>query len=481
MKQRERIGLLPPVRTSDVLVFSSRRKPFRRRDNGVARTPRARTPFFKRMARRLRTARLMERAGLRFVAAPRRLESAYDDDRADAEEGRADAVVEREREEEKEEHDEGPESDGDAEDDDVHRSASSSDSDEIQITGEIAATPPPRGTRAPSLTPAAAVALASRALRLTLKRERGHGNCMFCAFASGLNSWLERGGRATPGWRHYVRPLSEREDAAALHGAVAGSNRGGVEWTHLRRALVRALEDTVADARKRDRDRVMTQLCAGEEGRAWLRRGKFARALPYERFRAHLDVMAKDAAPHSGRDTWTRFWGTDVEVTALCAALGVAAVVIECADNHGGDHGRSPYYLAVPADVAEETAADDGGWDRFVKYDDGDEARRVGFGCDPGGTCRTASGSATRWSLRRPTDRRACDCASCGCARGRKRRSKRGRGAARGASGASGAGRGGRGVTSPRLSSFTRRVTSTRCSRAKGRRWCWSEAGEIGF
>ena len=371
MKQRERIGLLPPVRTSDVLVFSSRRKPFRRRDNGVARTPRARTPFFKRMARRLRTARLMERAGLRFVAAPRRLESAYDDDRADAEEGRADAVVEREREEEKEEHDEGPESDGDAEDDDVHRSASSSDSDEIQITGEIAATPPPRGTRAPSLTPAAAVALASRALRLTLKRERGHGNCMFCAFASGLNSWLERGGRATPGWRHYVRPLSEREDAAALHGAVAGSNRGGVEWTHLRRALVRALEDTVADARKRDRDRVMTQLCAGEEGRAWLRRGKFARALPYERFRAHLDVMAKDAAPHSGRDTWTRFWGTDVEVTALCAALGVAAVVIECADNHGGDHGRSPYYLAVPADVAEETAADDGGWDRFVKYDDG--------------------------------------------------------------------------------------------------------------
>ena len=72
MKQRERIGLLPPVRTSDVLVFSSRRKPFRRRDNGVARTPRARTPFFKRMARRLRTARLMERAGLRFVAAPRR-------------------------------------------------------------------------------------------------------------------------------------------------------------------------------------------------------------------------------------------------------------------------------------------------------------------------------------------------------------------------------------------------------------------------
>lgn len=372
MKQRERIGLLPPVRTSDVLVFSSRRKPFRRRDNGVARTPRVRTPFFKRMARRLRTARLMERAGLRFVAAPRRLEAAYDDDRADARgEGRTDAVVEREREEEKEEHDEGPDDDGDAEDDDVDRSASSSDSDEIQITGEIAATPPPRGT-APSLTPAAAVALASRALRLTLKRERGHGNCMFCAFASGLNSWLERGGRATPGWRHYVRPLSEREDAAALHGAVAGSNRGGVEWTHLRRALVRALEDTVADARKRDRDRVMTQLCAGEEGRAWLRRGKFAAALPYERFRAHLDVMAKDAAPHSGRDTWTRFWGTDVEVTALCAALGVAAVVVECADNHGGNNhgGRSPYYLAVPADVAEETAAADGsGWDRFVKYD----------------------------------------------------------------------------------------------------------------
>ena len=143
MKQRERIGLLPPVRTSDVLVFSSRRKPFRRRDNGVARTPRVRTPFFKRMARRLRTARLMERAGLRFVAAPRRLEAAYDDDRADARgEGRTDAVVEREREEEKEERDEGPDDDGDAEDDDVDRSASSSDSDEAAASDGAGATRP---------------------------------------------------------------------------------------------------------------------------------------------------------------------------------------------------------------------------------------------------------------------------------------------------------------------------------------------------
>ena len=480
MKQRERIGLLPPVRTSDVLVFSSRRKPFRRRDDGVARSPRVRTPFFKRMARRLRTARLMERAGLRFVAAPRRLEAAYDDDRADAKEGRADAVAERDEKEDEEEerevtHDEG------SEDDDGDPSASSSDSDEIQITGEIAATPPPRGT-APSLTPGAAVSLASRALRLTLKRERGHGNCMFCAFSSGLNSWLERGGRATPGWRHYVRPLSEREDAAALHGAVAGSNRGGVEWTHLRRALVRALEDTVADARKRDRDRVMTQLCAGEEGRAWLRRGKFARALPYERFRAHLDAMARDAAPHSGRDTWTRFWGTDVEVTALAAALGVAAVVVECADDHdhGGAHGRSPYYLAVPADVAEETAAaDNGGLDPNLTVE------------RDGGT-HTGDGSAKRRRMRpgrymphgewvgdalefAPTNRGASR-VRLRVARvreGSKRRRRRGRGA-----GARAAGRAGRGVTSPRSSSFTGRVTSTRCSRATGRRWCWSEAGE---
>ena len=42
------------------------------------------------------------------------------------------------------------------------------------------------------------------------------------------------------------------------------------------------------------------------------------------------------------------------------APLGRAAVD-RGADNPGGDHGRSPYYLAVPADVAEETAADDGG------------------------------------------------------------------------------------------------------------------------
>ena len=95
----------------------------------------------------------------------------------------------------------------------------------------------------------------------------------------------------------------------------------------------------------------MNELCAGEEGRAWLHRGKFASALPYERFHAHLEVMSKDAAPHSGRSRWTRFWGTDVEVTALAAALGVACVVVECDESRGT--GRSPYYLAVPAHVAE--------------------------------------------------------------------------------------------------------------------------------
>ena len=349
MKQRKRNGLLPPIRTSDVLVFSSRREPFHRRDDGrVARRPsprrvRTRTPMFKRMARRLKAMRMLER-GMRFAAAPRRLEAAYEDE-MDAEHMEP---VEEEEEKEREETPEGSDDDGEPEDDD--HPASSSDSDEVQITGEVAATPPPRGT-AP-LTPDTAIAFAQRALHLTLKRERGHGNCMFCAFSSGLNSWLDAGELATSSWREYVKPGSnEREDPSTLHGKVTGSNRGGIQWSHLRAALVQALKQTVRDAKKRDRDRVMNELCAGEEGRAWLHRGKFASALPYERFHAHLEVMSKDAAPHSGRSRWTRFWGTDVEVTALAAALGVACVVVECDESRGT--GRSPYYLAVPAHVAE--------------------------------------------------------------------------------------------------------------------------------
>ena len=161
--------------------------------------PRARTPFFKRMARRLRTARLMERAGLRFVAAPRRLEAAYDDDRADARGGGA--------------HGRGRGAGagggkgGARRGPRRRRRRRGRRRRSIRVVVGLGRDSDHRGDRrdAPaagraraSLTPAAAVALASRALRLTLKRERGHGNCMFCAFASGLNSWLERGDARRP-------------------------------------------------------------------------------------------------------------------------------------------------------------------------------------------------------------------------------------------------------------------------------------------
>ena len=61
----------------------------------------------------------------------------------------------------------------------------------------------------------------------------------------------------------------------------------------------------------------MTQLMSGSQGRDWLTRGALARASVSERFDAHLDVMSRDAKPHSGTSRWTRFWGTDVEAVAL--------------------------------------------------------------------------------------------------------------------------------------------------------------------
>ena len=100
----------------------------------------------------------------------------------------------------------------------------------------------------------------------------------------------------------------------------------------------------------------MTQLMSGSQGRDWLTRGALARASVSERFDAHLDVMSRDAKPHSGTSRWTRFWGTDVEAVALASALRVAVVCVETADGAGAS-GRSPFFLGVPADIAEVTGS----------------------------------------------------------------------------------------------------------------------------
>jgi hypothetical protein len=245
------------------------------------------------------------------------------------------------------------------EDDEENRDVTPSN--EIEVTGEVAATPSTKG--AGQLTFAAAIKSAKHKLNLELKNEDPSGNCMFCAFASGLNSWLDGGQHATPGWCKYVMPVSnEGKYSSALHVKVTGSNSAAITWKQLRAALVKSLHQTVDDANVSDKNSVMVNFCEGEYGRAWLNEGDLKNASPRERFDAHLHVMAQDASRHAdNNDRWTRYWGSDVEVTALAAALGVACVVID------ESNGEGRYYLAVPAHVTEPIENTDGTDERKMR------------------------------------------------------------------------------------------------------------------
>ena len=265
-------------------------------------------------------------------------------------------------------------------------SASDSDSSDIQILGERPATSSSASSRVrPSADP---VAVAARALTLRVQSERGYGNCMFCAFSSGVNAWIRARGSIGP--------------AAAAAGLIPRALTGGhardIIWADLRAVLVRRLRDIVRDApeaeaasastttekttkkmrrrlERRAREAAMTQLMSGSQGRDWLTRGALARASVSERFDAHLDVMSRDAKPHSGTSRWTRFWGTDVEAVALASALRVAVVCVETADGAGAS-GRSPLFLGVPADVAEVVGSNPARERRRDRGGDGDGNRR---------------------------------------------------------------------------------------------------------
>ena len=167
---------------------------------------------------------------------------------------------------------------------------------------------------------------------------------------------LHRGGVAHDAWLRALRASSD------------------IDWSYLRSVLVTALRRIVHDAPAVEasrlgnnnvsvtaaRETAMAQLMAGSEGRAWLTRGDLARASVPTRFDAHLAVMGQDAAPHAGTHRWTRYWGTDIELTVIAAAMRCAVVCVECASS-------SPFYLAIPADVAE-ISGDASGLLRLGRY-----------------------------------------------------------------------------------------------------------------
>ena len=102
---------------------------------------------------------------------------------------------------------------------------------------------------------------------------------------------------------------------------------------------------------KRAFDKDLTKLydlvLSGNEGREYLRRGRFRRASQDERFRKYLAMMRKDAAPFAATSKWTRFWCTDSELIAIATIQGIAIVCVETTDNVNAA-AKSPFFVAVP-------------------------------------------------------------------------------------------------------------------------------------
>jgi hypothetical protein len=86
----------------------------------------------------------------------------------------------------------------------------------------------------------------------------------------------------------------------------------------------------------------------GDEGRRYLRVGKFKRASDDERFKEYLRTMREDAAPHAATKIWTRFWGTDAELCVIASLNDVAIVCVETTDDRLPATAKSPFFLAVP-------------------------------------------------------------------------------------------------------------------------------------
>lgn len=248
--------------------------------------------------------------------------------------------------------------DEDGDDDDDSKSVSSNSSD-VVIVDETPAQPP-SAIRGASKQSGDLVKLAAKALDLNVRSEHGMGNCMFCAFSSGVNSWLLAKGTAGKG-----------ADRALFRDAVEGdgekSSGQTITWSHLRSALVCGLRVLVRDApklcmmgsskdiskkkqkklTKQAREIQMSTLMEGKEGRAWLSKGELANVSIPTRFEKYVESMSKDASPFAGHKTWRNYWGADNELVVLAAQLNLAVVCVETATQTQG------FFLAVPSEIAE--------------------------------------------------------------------------------------------------------------------------------
>jgi len=163
----------------------------------------------------------------------------------------------------------------------------------------------------------------TRALGLRVQGVVEDGNCCFRSIAHGVKALA----------RHKLWDVK----------------RAGSDWRDIRARMCDELEKRRNEMRGRTEIRALYNLLMnGDEGRRYLRVGKFKRASDDERFKEYIRTMRKDAAPYTATKIWTRFWGTDAELCAIASLNDVAVVCVETTDERVPATAKSPFFLAAP-------------------------------------------------------------------------------------------------------------------------------------
>ena len=124
----------------------------------------------------------------------------------------------------------------------------------------------------------------------------------------------------------------------------------GKSWADVRAACC----DGLAEAMRRTRPgsyerRALFELVLhGKEGRGYLRRGRLRRATNEERFAKYLKTMRANAATYANTSRWSRYWGSDAEVTVISQLAKTAIVCAETSSDARGANEPASFCVAVP-------------------------------------------------------------------------------------------------------------------------------------
>ena len=173
------------------------------------------------------------------------------------------------------------------------------------------------------------------------RKENGHWSSQTRALGLRVQGVVEDGNCCFRSIAHGVKALARHK--------VWDIKRVGSDWRDIRARMCDELEKRRKAMRRKTEIRALYNLLMnGDEGRRYLRVGKFKRASDDERFKEYIRTMRKDAAPYTATKIWTRFWGTDAELCAIASLNDVAIVCVETTDERVPATAKSPFFLAAP-------------------------------------------------------------------------------------------------------------------------------------